>query len=139
MRADKKYSLPPENERVKYLSVEYSCPESLISQWLDAYGYDVTVDMLKSLEGRPPVTVKVNTLKITLEELIKVFEEEGVKAERNLIPHSLNIKFSGSIENLKSFKEGYFHVQDGAGTLCALTANPKRGDVVYDICSAPGG
>lgn len=139
VRADKKYSLPPESERVKYLSVKYSCPESLISQWLDAYGYDITVDMLKSLEGRPPVTVKVNTLKISLAELIKVFEEEGVKAERNLIPQSLNIKFLGSIENLKSFKEGYFHVQDGAGTLCALTANPKRGDVVYDICSAPGG
>lgn len=139
IRADKRYSLPPQQDMKKYLSVKYSCPENLISQWLDAYGYDVTLNMLKSLEGRPPVTVKVNTLKITLEELIKVFEEEGVKAERNLIPQSLNIKFSGSIENLKSFKEGYFHVQDGAGTLCAMTAAPKKGDIVYDICSAPGG
>lgn len=139
VRADKKYSLPSEKEREKYLSVKYSCPENLVKQWLEFYGYEATLGMLNSLEGRPPVSVRVNTLKISPEKLLEIFKGEGVKAERNPVPYSLNIKFSGSIENLDSFKKGYFHVQDSAGTLCALIAGPEKGDIVYDICSAPGG
>ncbi len=139
IRGDKKYKLPSEDEKEKYLSVKYSCPEKLVMHWIESYGYNVTLEMLKSLEGRPPVSVKVNTLKTTWEELSEIFAKEGVFAEKNSVPDSLNIKFSGSIENLQSYKNGYFHVQDGAGTLCSVIASPKPGDVVYDICSAPGG
>lgn len=139
IRNGKSFSLPDENNRTEYLSVKYSCPQELVSLWLEAYGDTVTSEMLKVLEGRPPVTVRVNTLKITQDELIKIFKNEGVAVQPAALSDSLNIKFSGSIEKLESFRKGYFHVQDGAAILCSLIASPKSGDTVYDICSAPGG
>lgn len=139
IRGEKRFSLPPEDRRSEYLSVKYSCPEALVKLWIDAYGEKVTLEMLSDIEGRPPVTVRVNTLKLTQDELLDVFEKEGVLAEPSSLDNSLNIRFSGSVEKLESYKKGYFHVQDGAAILCSLIAGPKKGDTVYDICSAPGG
>lgn len=139
LRKDKKFSLPPESSSADYLSVKYSCPKGLTALWLDAYGYRTTLEMLEALEGRPPVTVRVNTQKLTQKELTEFFEAEGVSAKAGALPDSLEIRYAGSVENLESYKKGYFHVQDGAAALCSLIADPKKGNVVYDVCSAPGG
>lgn len=139
IRKEKSFSLPEESKKEEYLSVKYSCPKELIELWLGAYGEKATVEMLMALEGRPPVTVRVNTLKVTLDELVKEFEKEGVSARPAVLPDSLNIRFSGSLENLQAYKNGYFHVQDGAAILCSLIAGPESGNTVYDVCSAPGG
>jgi 16S rRNA (cytosine967-C5)-methyltransferase len=47
---------------------------------------------------------------------------------------------TGSIENLPSFKEGLYYVQDPAAKLSVLCAKlPKEDIKVLDCCSAPGG
>lgn len=38
----------------------------------------------------------------------------------------------------RSFREGLFYVQDKASCLAVEVANPKPGDVVLDVCAAPG-
>ena len=65
VRADKQYQMPDQADRVKYLSVRYSCPETLVSEWLSEYGDSNTETILSGFLGRPPVTVRVNTLKTT--------------------------------------------------------------------------
>ena len=53
---------------------------------------------------------------------------------------TLKITLKGhDIEKLDTFKKGYFHVQDMASQLCAKAVGTKEGDVVFDLCSAPGG
>ncbi len=140
-RAEIKYTLPDKNKnRVYYYSVKYSCPEEIINLWIKSYGEENAVGILKSLSGRPALNARVNTLKTTPNELIKELESENVKAGISEIDSSaLVIRGTGSIENLKTFKEGKIYIQDISSQLCVKALNPEPRDIMIDVCSAPGG
>ncbi len=139
IRAENKVILPSESDKIKHLSVKYSCPEYLVKLWLDAYEEDVTLSILESLCGRPPLTIHVNTLLTDSDTLIENLSEEGVKAEKSQLKDMLTVNNTGAVDTLKAYELGEFFVQDTASALCAHVANPKAGEKVYDVCSAPGG
>ncbi len=138
---DQKLRFPdPKKGKNKYYSVRYSCPEPIVKLWRQSYGDENTVGLLQSLSGRPPLCVRVNTLKTTAQELIQILHESGVQAETSdLLGDCLLLKGTGAIEQLSAFQKGLFHVQDSASQLCCQVLSPKSGDKVLDICSAPGG
>lgn len=47
--------------------------------------------------------------------------------------------FHGTVEKLPGFAEGLFIVQDEAGALVSLATGARAGDLVIDLCAAPGG
>ena len=97
--------------------------------------------MLIADNASPETAVQVNTLRITAAQLLLRLEKEHVSAK----PHGwmkdcLVLSGTGSIENLPSFKEGLFYVQDPAAKLSVLCAKLPKADIkVLDCCSAPGG
>lgn len=140
IRTENKMILPPKSDKIKYLSVKYSCPEYLVKLWLDAYCEKLTVSILESLSGRPPLTIRVNTLLTDSDSLIQNLREEGVEAEASAVcKDMLTIKNSGAVDKLKAYELGEFFVQDTASAICAQVTGAKSGDVVFDVCSAPGG
>lgn len=134
-------SLPDKRRgKNKYLSIKYSCPENIIKLWRESYGDDMTEGILSSLDGRPPIAARVNTLKISSEELILSLHNEYIKAEKSeLLDDCILLKETGSIENSKSYINGLFHVQDIASQMCCRLLNTSPGNTVIDACSAPGG
>ena len=140
LRSDMKYNLPDEKDELEFLSVKYSCPDFLVKKWLNQYGKENTLGILEGLASRPPLTIRVNTLVTSKEELIKELTESNVKVSEVLfLENALNIEDTGSIEELKSFKEGKFYVQDCASQLCCEMLDVKPDISVCDVCSAPGG
>lgn len=140
IRTENKLILPSESDKIKYLSVKYSCPEYLVKLWLESYSEDVTVSILESLSGRPPLTIHVNTLLTDSATLAANLREEGVEAEESsLCRDMMTISNSGAVDNLKAYTLGEFFVQDTASALCAHLSGAKSGNIVYDVCSAPGG
>ncbi len=139
IRDESKFDLPAESDKVKHLSVKFSCPEYLVKLWLDTYGEIITVSVLESLCGRPPLTLHVNTLLTDSETLIHNLSEEGVVAEKSIFEDLLTVKNTGAVDSLKAYELGEFFVQDIASAICAHIAGAKAGDKVYDVCSAPGG
>ncbi len=140
--ADNGLSLPNENnDKTKYLSVKYSCPTSLIAMWNKAYGEGNTVELLKASLENSLVTIRVNTLKITVEKLIRELESENTHTQRvPYIENALYItEFGKNIEQLNCYKKGYFHVQDIASQYCVKALGAREGDRIIDMCSAPGG
>ncbi len=131
--------LPDESDRELYLSVKYSFPPWLVRLWRDGYGYDNAEGIMAACVGRPPLTVRVNTLRTNVPQLKQLLTREGVEAEDAPCENALNLGKCGSVEKLKSFQEGLFHVQDAASQLCAAALDPQPGDTVLDLCSAPGG
>lgn len=132
--------LPEESELLHYLSVKYSCPESLISMWNKAYGEDNTSQLLEASLSEAETVIRVNTLKISADKLIETLTTEGVTAEKGSIEDSLVITKTGcEIDRLEAFRKGFFHVQDIASQLCVKALSPKSGENVIDMCSAPGG
>lgn len=132
--------LPANENESEYLSVKYSCPLWLIEKWKNEYGKKECLNFIKSTLGIPDIYIRVNSCKISDEELIDLLSGEGVYAEKTQNEHTLKINLSGhDIEKLHSFKEGYFHVQDLASQLCAQALRAEKGHTVFDVCSAPGG
>ncbi len=133
------FVLPDETQKLKYYSVKYSFPENLVVLWIDSYGEENAVGIMSSCAGRPPLTIRVNTLKTSQEELTALLKKDGVTAEESTVVNALNLEKSGSIEKLSSFEDGFFHVQDAASQLCAKALEAKPDETVLDLCSAPGG
>ena len=124
----------------KYYSVKYSCPEEIIKLWRKSYGDENTLGILDSLDGRPPLCIRVNTLKTTAKELKASLESSGVSAKySDKLDDCLILGNTGAIERLEQYEKGYFHVQDEASQLCCKLLSPEENDVLLDVCSAPGG
>ena len=140
VRDDKQIVYPDAQNLIAYYSVRYSCPEWLVEKWISEYGAEQTEQILAHSLGRPPVTIRVNTLKITAEALLRQLAEEKVKARLHpMVQNCIVIDKSGDIERLPSYQQGLFYVQDIASQLCCLSLAPQKGERVLDLCAAPGG
>ena len=140
IRAGKAYDLPDEKDRLKYLSVKYSCPENIVGMWLSSFGDELCERMLEGLIGRPELTVRVNTLRTTRDELIDSLSASGIAAEPVPFLHdALYLSGTGSLENIPAFKRGEFYVQDASSQLCAEFLGARAGERICDVCAAPGG
>ncbi len=141
IRNGKSVELPnPRKNFVLYLCIKYSCPKWLVELWQTAYGDEICEKILKSLSERPPIYARVNTAKISPNELAASFEQCGVSAKKStLLPDCLTLNNTGSVRDLPQYQRGEFHVQDGSSQICCMIAAPKSGSKVYDVCAAPGG
>ncbi len=139
--ADNGQRLPDEEgDRLTYLSVKYSCPEWIISLWIDSYGEANAIALADEALKTAGVVIRVNTLKTTAEELIWTLAQEGVVADKApLASNALIIDAHGSLELTDAYKDGLFYVQDIASQLCCKALDAKPGETVFDLCSAPGG
>lgn len=138
IRDGKKIVFP--DDAVRRMSIEYSCSEGLVRQLCNDYSAEKVRQLLENSVTEHKTYLRVNTLKIDVKTLINEFEKLGVHADE--CPHVKNcisVENLGSVENSELFKRGYFHVQDLSSQLCCNALNPKAGETVIDICSAPGG
>lgn len=130
-----------EKESTWYLSVFYSTPEWIVRQFIDQYGIEKTQKMLAaSYEGEGFTTVRCNIGKMTRAEIKQMLEEEGAVVKECEYPdYALMISGYDYLEELKTFKEGFISVQDINSMIVAEKCGVKEGDIVLDVCAAPGG
>ncbi len=132
--------LPLTGVKLNDLSIEYSCPQWLIKMWQDDYGNEVLSSMLRSSVGKPPVTVRLNTCKFSLDDILHSLDSDGVEYKLYDFPSNCaELMRCGSVERLDAYKKGMLHVQDASCQICAVELGAKSGDRVLDVCSAPGG
>lgn len=138
--ADWELVYPQTEDAISDLSIRYSCPVSLIRHFISDYGIEDTKGILAASFGKQPLTVRVNTLKTDAAALIEILLQEGVCATAHqLAPDCLILENAGAVEKLKSFQQGYFHVQDAACILACAALELKPGMTLIDACAAPGG
>ena len=131
---------PKEDNLLEYLSIKYSHPLWLVDLWLNSYGAEFTKELLKSNNKVPPLTIRVNKLKTSKEDLLNLLDLSNISWNMGLYNNeAISIKGISSLENLDLFKKGYFQIQDESSMLASKILDPKPGDVVIDVCSGPGG
>ena len=118
---------------------KYSHPQKLID-FLKSYVGKKTEAMLRANNETPETVVQVNTLRITADALAKRLEGEGVSAKpHGWMENALVLSGTGNLEQLPSFRDGLFYVQDTAAKLSVLCAQIPENSNVLDCCAAPGG
>ena len=140
-REHKNLQLPSrEKNLVRYLSVRYSMPETLVNRWLEDYGEEKTEKILADFLKEKPVTVRCRTHKYSLEEIYQSLTDQGVEVKpAPYLPYACEISNYNHILALDAFIQGKIQVQDVSSMLVAEVAAPKKGDYVIDMCAAPGG
>lgn len=141
--AENKENIPlpdREKEPVKHLAVKYSHPEWLVERWLKEWGWEETEALLRANNEPPPLTLRVNTLKVSVEEFLRMLEERGVEAEPcRFAPDGVVVKGGEKAEALKLVRKGLAYAQDESTMLVTHVLSPKPGEKVLDDCAAPGG
>lgn len=139
LRKKEKIDLPDKDkETVEYLSVKYSFPTELCRRFLSIFGFERTCAILDRYNQTPPVTLRVNTLKISRDDYAKLLDAANIKYELTKnSPHGINT-YGASYARLPGADEGLFFVQDEASQVCVEATGTKSGDFVIDCCSCPG-
>ncbi len=141
MRRKEEIPWPKKEENfVEYLSVNYSYPTWLVEELLTYYPKEFTEGFLRASGETPPLYFRVNPLKIQKEEVLKVLKEQGLEVETtDLLFEAVKVKGLKNITGFQPLKEGWVHIQDISSMLAAKFLDPKPGEKIIDICSAPGG
>lgn len=140
-----KESLPlpdAQREPVDYLSVKYSMPKWLVELWLEEYGPEITATLLQGLLEIHPVSLRFRTTlgETEKKKLLEELERHGAEAvPGSYLPYCYLLKNGSDISGLPGFEEGLYTVQDVSSALAVEAAQIKKGDLVVDVCAAPGG
>ena len=127
------------DDEVKYLSVKYSYAPWIVELWLEYYNVDFVEELMRAGNETPPMTIRLNWLKIMKKDLIAKLEEQGFEvSEGKLCQNALNVKGNRLLET-EMYKLGMFTPQDESSMLVAEKVAPKHGETVMDVCAAPGG
>lgn len=122
-----------EEDPLKKLSIETSHPLWLVKMFTKQYDLETTKKICFHDNTPPTRAARVNTLKISKEELLK---NNHFKAG-NLAPEAL-LYDAGNIANTEYFKQGLVTIQDESSQLVASLLDPQSDDLVLDMCCAPG-
>lgn len=113
----------------------------LIEALTKQYGQALTLEIIEGYKCKRYTTIRVNTLKTTVLDVINEFNKLGIEYEQNdLFSHALIIKNKTSKEMLELdlCKEGKIYLQSLSSQLPAILLEPKESCDILDMCASPG-
>lgn len=121
-------------------SLAYSMPEWILSMWKKNYDPQTVEAMLRAFLEPSPTCVRCNLALASMEQIRTSLECQGVRVtESPLLSHSLTISGYDTLEGLEAFEQGWIQVQDVSSSLAGEAVEVRKGDVILDLCGAPGG
>ena len=120
----------------------YSYPQWWINKLKIQYP-DYWQDMLQTGNQHPPMSLRVNTKKITMQEYLQLLTRQDIEASQ-IGAQAVVLHKPQPVEKIPGFMEGIVSVQDYGAQLAALLLDlqPPEQQLklkVLDACSAPGG
>jgi len=109
----------------------------MIARWLDRYGFDAAERWVQFNNTTPPLTLRVNRLRLTREEARRALAADGVETEP--VRHAPDGLVVASGNPLRRPADGTVFVQDEASQLVSLVVDARPGSLVLDLCASPGG
>lgn len=137
-----KYSikLPDRNEdEIRYLSVKYSYEPWIIRLWMEQFDREFVEELLAAGNETPEMVIRMNWLKTVKGDLMARLEQKGFKVKNGRMCQNAIIIEGSDIVGNSMYEEGYYSIQDEASMLMSEKLNPQKGDLVVDVCAAPGG
>lgn len=117
-------------------------PSQYVKRLYDFFPPLVADKILQGSTSQRFTTIRVNTLKTNIREIMEILQSYKIKFERVLwYDNALIVKNSkiNQIEQLAIYQEGAIYLQSLSSMLPPLILNPKAGEQVLDLTAAPGG
>lgn len=115
----------------------WNYPDWWIDRMRSAYPQDWQA-ILQAGNAAPPLTLRVNQRKTTVEAYLALLAEKGIAATR-IGPVAVRLTQATPVSQIPGFNDGLVSVQDAAAQLAAPLLDLHDGMRVLDACAAPGG
>jgi len=134
-------SFPPREDPVSYLAVNFSHPAWLVEHWLELFGLEKTEALCRANNQIPPLFIRVNTLKISRQQLLERFLPKALRVETTFFsPEGIRIEEpERPLVQDALYQQGMFQIQDEASQMIALLIDPQPGERILDLCAGAGG
>jgi 16S rRNA (cytosine967-C5)-methyltransferase len=130
----------PEEDKIRNLAVVESHPVWMTKRWMERYGYDDAKRMMEANNAIPDLALRVNRLKVDFTYFLSLLEKHQIQYTRSqYLDYFVRVQHMAGIGSSELFQQGYFSVQDESAGMPVLLLDPKPGERVIDLCSAPGG
>ncbi|OOF40098.1 16S rRNA (cytosine(967)-C(5))-methyltransferase [Rodentibacter rarus] len=96
-------------------------------------------DIIHANNQKPPMWLRVNVQKNSLENYRTLLVESGILAETGSHSQALRLTSPTPVQKLPYFSEGVVTVQDLSAQWAAILLEPQNGEWILDACAAPGG
>jgi 16S rRNA (cytosine967-C5)-methyltransferase len=128
------------SEEPPSLALQHSLPDWLAEHFTRELGSSAA-DFCAHLNVPGPITLRVNRLRTSREELAHRLRSEGVETRPgSLSPLALHVVGPRpNLYGLSSLREGLFEVQDEGSQLLGLLVEARPGETVLDLCAGAGG
>lgn len=118
---------------------QWDHPQWLIGKLAKAWPDDWQA-LLTAANARPPLSLRVNALRVTRDDYLAQLLAAGIQASAvSAAPQAVVLAQAMPVRELPGFAEGLCSVQDLAAQLAAPLLAPRAGHRVLDACAAPGG
>lgn len=112
-----------------------------VERFVGLFGIDETIALLEAYNHEPKKSIRVNTLKITAEELKERLEKKDFILEKTAFcDYGFFVKEGTySLGATTEYLSGYYFIQSSASLLPSIVLEPKKSELVVDLAAAPGG
>ncbi len=125
---------------IEEMGITYSYPTWLIKRWIERYGTEGAENLMKAGNKVPPLTIRVNTDRISPKVLVSRLRDHGIQVEPSRwFSDFVSMRHRGDPRQLPYYDEGLFQIQDESTGLAVHLLNPQPGETIVDLCCAPGG
>ena len=129
----------PSADLPAYVASAYSMPLWLIERWVKRFEPAELMRLGAWFNSPPPLLARVNSIRSSLDEVLKAFDSAGVIAHRLDGTDTIVLEGVSRVDQLPGYDAGWFVVQDFSASRAAIRLAPQPGQRVWDVCAAPGG
>lgn len=109
-----------------------------IERMSEEFGNERIEELFETLHKKPPLTLRVNRRKISVEKWLSMASVSGCAA-RAIGGQAVLLERARPVSQIPGFSDGLVSVQDAGAQLAGHFLAPKDGERILDACAAPGG
>lgn len=116
-------------------------PKEFVDNLYTMFSPGVVDNIFRGISEKRYTTLRVNTLKYNIQDLMRYFKEINIKFERVLwYKDALVVKNANEkeIQKLEIYQKGYIYLQSLSSMVPPIVLNPREGENVLDLTAAPG-
>ena len=122
---------------VERLAVETSHPRWLLERWIRSFGLEQTSAFAHANNETPPVSFRLTGSESENIRTLERLQETATIVPSTVVNNAWVIE--GEMSLVRQFaQDGRLYVQDEASQLVSQILDPKPGELVLDLCAAPG-